>query len=44
MCGGASNSSHYYIFKQDLQALVNELAMEIPIPHYPPLHLQVQSH
>jgi hypothetical protein len=36
MCGGASNSSHYYIFKQDLQALVNELAMEIPIPHYPP--------
>ncbi|MEO3705900.1 ISAzo13-like element transposase-related protein, partial [Trichormus azollae] len=29
-------SSPYYIFTQDLQALVNELAMEIPIPHYPP--------
>jgi hypothetical protein len=36
MCGGASNSSHYYIFTQDLQDLVNELAMEIPIRYYPP--------
>jgi hypothetical protein len=34
--GGSSNSSPYYIFTQDLQALVNELAMEIPIPDYPP--------
>ncbi|MEO3706089.1 ISAzo13-like element transposase-related protein, partial [Trichormus azollae] len=26
----------YYIFTPDLQSLVNELGMEIPIPHYPP--------
>jgi hypothetical protein len=36
MLWGPSNSSPYYIFTQDLQALVNELAMEIPIRHYPP--------
>ena len=41
--GGATNSSLYYIFKQDLQALVNELAMEIPIPDDSALHLQLQS-
>jgi hypothetical protein len=34
--GGGSNSSHYYIFKQDWQALVNELGIEIRIAHYPP--------
>lgn len=34
--GGGSNSSRYYIFKQDLQALVNELGIEIRIAHYPP--------
>lgn len=34
--GGGSNSSRHYIFKQDLQALVNELGMEIRIAHYPP--------
>jgi hypothetical protein len=34
--GGGSNSSRYYIFKQDLQALVNELGVEIRIAHYPP--------
>lgn len=34
--GGGSNSSRYYIFKQDLQALVNALALEIHIAHYPP--------
>jgi hypothetical protein len=34
--GGGSNSSHYYIFKQDLQALANELGIEIRIAHYPP--------
>lgn len=34
--GGGSNSSRYYIFKQDLQALVNELSIEIRIAHYPP--------
>ena len=34
--GGGSNSSRYYIFKQDLQTLVNELGIEIRIAHYPP--------
>jgi len=34
--GGGSNSSLYYIFKEDLQALVNELGIEIRIAHYPP--------
>lgn len=34
--GGGSNSSRYYIFKQDLQALANELGIEIRIAHYPP--------
>jgi len=34
--GGGSHSSRYYIFKQDLQALVNELGIEIRIAHYPP--------
>ena len=33
---GDGNSSRYYIFKQDLQALVNELGIEIRIHHYPP--------
>jgi len=34
--GGGSNGSRYYIFKQDLQALVNKLGIEIRIAHYPP--------
>jgi hypothetical protein len=34
--GGGSNSSRHYLFKQDLQALVNELGLEIRIAHYPP--------
>lgn len=34
--GGGSNSSHYYIFKEALQRLVNELGIEIRIAHYPP--------
>jgi hypothetical protein len=34
--GGGSNSARYYIFKQDLQALVNELGVDIRIAHYPP--------
>jgi Rhodopirellula transposase DDE domain len=34
--GGGSNSSRYYLFKQDLQALVDELGIEIRIAHYPP--------
>ncbi len=36
MDGGGSNSSRHYIFKQDLQALVDEIGVEIRIAHYPP--------
>ena len=36
MDGGGSNSSRHYIFKQDLQALVEEIGNEIRIAHYPP--------
>ncbi|RKZ54300.1 MAG: ISAzo13 family transposase [Candidatus Parabeggiatoa sp. nov. 3] len=36
MDGGGSNSPRHYIFKQDLQALVNEIGVEIRIAHYPP--------
>ena len=36
MDGGGSNSSRHYIFKQDLQALVAEIGIEIRIAHYPP--------
>lgn len=34
--GGGSNSANYYIFKQDLQALADEIGIEIRIAHYPP--------
>jgi len=34
--GGGSNNSRHYIFKQDLQALANEIGIEIRIAHYPP--------
>jgi hypothetical protein len=34
--GGGSNGSRHYLFKQDLQALVNELGIEIRVAHYPP--------
>jgi hypothetical protein len=34
-CGG-SNNARYYIFKQDLQELADELGMAIRIAHYPP--------
>lgn len=34
--GGGSNSSRAYLFKQDLQALADELGIEIRIAHYPP--------
>jgi hypothetical protein len=34
-CGG-SNNARYYIFKEDLQKLSNELNIEIRITHYPP--------
>lgn len=33
---GGSNSSRHYIFKQDLQALADEIGVEIRIAHYPP--------
>ena len=33
--GGGSNGSSHYIFKQDLQDLVNEIGIEIRIAHYP---------
>lgn len=34
--GGGSNSSRQYIFKYDLQQLVNEIGVEIRVVHYPP--------
>lgn len=34
--GGGSNSSRYYVFKEALQALVNDIGIEIRIAHYPP--------
>jgi hypothetical protein len=34
-CGG-SNNARYYIFKQDLQHLADELGIEIRIAHFPP--------
>jgi hypothetical protein len=33
--GGGSNSCRKHLFKQDLQALVNELGMTIRVAHYP---------
>ena len=33
--GGGSNSARYYIFKQDLQKLTDEIGVEIRIAHYP---------
>ena len=34
--GGGRNSSRHYIFKEDLQWIVNEIGIEIRIAHYPP--------
>ena len=34
--GGGSNDARHYLFKQDIQALANELDLEIRIAHYPP--------
>jgi hypothetical protein len=31
-----SNNANHYIFKEDLQRLVNEIGIEIRIAHYPP--------
>jgi transposase len=36
MDGGGSNSSRHYIFKQDLQALADNIGIELRIAHYPP--------
>ena len=34
--GGGSNSSRYYVFKEALLKLVNDIGIEIRIAHYPP--------
>jgi hypothetical protein len=34
--GGGSNSYRHYIFKEDLQRLVNNLGLPIRVAHYPP--------
>lgn len=34
--GGGSNSSRHYIFKEDLQKLVDDIQIEIRMAHYPP--------
>jgi len=34
--GGGSNDARHYVFKQDLQALADEIGVEIRIAHYPP--------
>lgn len=37
MCdGGGSNDSRHYLFKEDLQKVVDEIGIEIRIAHYPP--------
>jgi predicted transcriptional regulator len=33
---GGSNSSRHYIFKQDLEKLVDEIGVEVRVAHYPP--------
>jgi hypothetical protein len=34
--GGGSNSSRTYLFKADLQGLVNRLQLPVRVAHYPP--------
>jgi Rhodopirellula transposase DDE domain len=34
--GGGSNSSHAYIFKEDIEKLAREIGIDIRIAHYPP--------
>jgi Rhodopirellula transposase DDE domain len=34
--GGGSNSSNSYLFKADLQALVNRIGLDVRVAHYPP--------
>ena len=36
MDGGGSNSSRHYLFKHDLQAVADEIGIEIRIAHFPP--------
>ena len=34
--GGGSNSASQYLFKEDLQRLVDRIGIEIRVAHYPP--------
>lgn len=34
--GGGSNSSKHYVFKEELQKMVDEIGIEIRVAHYPP--------
>ncbi len=34
--GGGSNSSRFFVFKEDLQALANRIGLEVRVAHYPP--------
>ena len=34
--GGGSNSSRHFIFKEDLQKLVDDIGVEIRMAHFPP--------
>jgi Rhodopirellula transposase DDE domain len=34
--GGGSNSANTYLFKADVQALVNQIGLEVRVAHYPP--------
>jgi hypothetical protein len=34
--GGGSNSANTYLFKADLQTLVNQIGLEVRVAHYPP--------
>ena len=34
--GGGSNNAKHYIFKEDMQRLVNKIEMPIRVAHYPP--------
>jgi Rhodopirellula transposase DDE domain len=34
--GGGSNSANTYLFKADLQVLVNKIGLEVRVAHYPP--------
>ena len=40
--GGGSNSASQYLFKEDLQRLVDRIGIEIRVAHYPPYCVEVQ--